>query len=193
MYQSKSENLKRVSGAVVSILDQRGIHALTISAVSRESKVSRAWVYKYIGKNKHDLMSIAILQFAEIFGNLDSRNAPKNGSEWVDHLINGTSKLLENSLKYPRAMTLYYRYSLDKNPLGFAIQKSENEYLKLLAKETKAAVGCSEGNSQKFAQHFTLYRIALAHRYAHNKSFRALGAPNILQDVRRMLVHFLLG
>jgi AcrR family transcriptional regulator len=184
---NKDANYTKVSAAVSLILENKGLRALTISAVARESKVSRAWIYKYIGKNQDELLNITISQLTQIFGNLIDRRPPQNQNEWVEYLVSGTIALLENSRKFPSALSLYYKYLGTQNTLGIAMLRAEKKYLTILAKETQSALACSEQESKKFAEYFTMFRIALAHKYCRNKEFQNHSAQAILTTVRQIL------
>ena len=57
---SKEEKMKQVVSCAFNLLINFNIEDVTYARVARLTKVSRTWLYKYVGPSKNDLITFSI-------------------------------------------------------------------------------------------------------------------------------------
>ncbi len=95
MENIKLTKMTRVAQKTLFLCERNGVEAVTISRVATLAKVSRPWIYKYIGGTKNKVLNFAFNHFGNEFALLDSRPAPKNPQEWLESINAGFDHLLE--------------------------------------------------------------------------------------------------
>ena len=159
----KVEKMKQVAQKTLFLCERNGLDAVTISRVSQLSKVSRPWIYKYIGGTKDKLLAFAFDHFGNEFAMLDSRPSPKNSPEWLTTINAGFDHLLEIGKKNPWALPLYFRYKGHEGIIGSKVRDIEAKFIDKSATEMQKSLGLSKSAAQKQARLLNSIRLALAH------------------------------
>ncbi len=159
---SKSEKVNSVATSILRLLDQKGLKDITHSNVSKVAKVSRSWLYKYIGKNKSDLIDFAIINFGKQFTNLDRPYRGKNPASFKKAVLLGNIEMFENALKMPHLISLYYKYNRSENELGKAIRQIETQYLKKMVNKIIQIYKADQVTAKYVADIMTSMRMSIA-------------------------------
>lgn len=163
---SKEEKQLAVSSAVLQIIEKDGLLAVTHSKVARHAKVSRAWLYEYIGKEKSTLIDHAADVFASHFSRAKKMDLPKTLSELEQRLNEGVDFLLDSAQMNPLIIKLYFRYRGTENPIGKVIQKYEKEWLKSAARSLVDVLKLDAEKAVLLAELMLTLRMSFAHRQA---------------------------
>jgi AcrR family transcriptional regulator len=116
---AKASRFHRVAWSVAVSLLRGGPDQLRIAEVARRADVSRAWVYKYLGRDKESLLAFTVNLYARAFGE------PLAGDlETLERLRAGTRKGLDDSLLAPWCVLVYVRWRHARGPLGDAIRSA---------------------------------------------------------------------
>ena len=159
----KSENFERVMSTTLSLIANRGPDKVTISGVARLSKVSRAWIYKYIGSSREHLIRGATLYIGKNFSELVARPTARNMDELVASLQWGNRRFIENLKSYPWIPILFFKFGPGKNLLGSTIREVQKSYIHILASELTLALPHKKKEAVQFAGLYTSMRMGAAH------------------------------
>ena len=168
---AKSKNTKEgkqlaVSIAVLEVVEKEGLLGVTHSKVARKSKVSRAWLYEYIGKEKSALIEFAAEVFAGHFARAKLTDFPKSREELERHLKEGIDFLFDSVELSPVIIKLYFRFRGTDNPIGQVIQKYESQWLKAASKTAINVLGMPAEHTDLLAELVLTLRLGFAHRFA---------------------------
>ena len=127
--RDKQAKFQAVAEAIFSILIRGGIENLSHTRVAKVSKVSRAWIYKYIGKSSDSLIAYSLDAIGKEFAKVDGLLNQKSADEVRASLFQGTFRMLGESGKNPALLALYYRYAGTHNPIGLKIAELDQQYV----------------------------------------------------------------
>lgn len=154
------------SAAILEIIEHDGLLGVTHSKVARKSKVSRAWIYEYIGKEKSALIEFA----ADVFGGHMTRvtltELPKTKAALQAQLKDATGFLFDSAEKNPLIIKLYFRYRGTANAVGKVIQKYEKLWLKDAAATAADVLNLTPKQASDLAELIFTLRLGFAHRIA---------------------------
>ncbi len=159
---TKEQKYRVISNAILRLMDTQGQAAITHTRVSSASRVSRAWLYKYIGKKKEDLIHFAIVDYGKQFTNLDRPYRGKNPASFRHAVMLGNVEMFENALKMPHLISLYYKHIRSENELGKTIRKIEGLYIQKISKKIAQIYKIDFKKAQYFAELMTAMRMSLA-------------------------------
>lgn len=161
---SKQEKQFAVATAILEIIEAEGLLAVTHSKIARRSKVSRAWIYEYIGKEKGDLIDFAANELGGYFSRLNLGQFPKSLHELNVQLKEGSDFLIEAAFTHPTAIKLYYRYRGTSNSIGRIIQDYECKWIQLASKALTEVLDFSAENATLIVEMILTLRLGYAHR-----------------------------
>ena len=164
----KPENFERVMATTLSLIANRGPEQVTISGVARLSKVSRAWIYKYIGSSKEDLIRGATLYIGNNFSSLVARPKANDMEELKASLHWGNERFVENLKRYPWIPILFFRFGHSKSLIGSAVMEVQNNYIHILASELMLALPIQKEEAIRFAGLYTSMRMGAAHWWTNS-------------------------
>src|SRR4051794_19896246 len=95
------EKLERVAGDLLETILRQGLEKLSYAAIARKSMVSRAWMYKYLGRDKKSLIRFSAEIVGTMFAELDTPFKAKNAEEWVKKVQEGTHQFATDVHKSP--------------------------------------------------------------------------------------------
>lgn len=163
---NKEHKQLAVSVAVLEVIEKDGLLGVTHSKVARKSKVSRAWIYEYIGKEKRALTEFAADVFASHFARVKITDLPKTKSELEDRLKEGIDFLFASVELSPVIIKLYFRFRGTANPLGHVIEKYERQWLDGASKTLVKVLDLPAEQAATLAELILTLRMGFAHRFA---------------------------
>ena len=186
MERTKAERFREVEEKVLVLVAEVGIDGLSLSSVARAADVSRAWIYKYLGGEIPTLVESAAAAFGRRFSGLDNPTPPpgaRTPDELREDLEEGVVKTLAEVEQYPWLTQLYFRHLGAADPIGGVIENLEKLYVNRNTPLFSREFNLSEREATEVAALFLKTRMALAHSYRVQASFRALGAQRVAELV----------
>lgn len=161
-----------VSIAILEIIEGDGLLGVTHSKVSRRSKVSRAWIYEYIGKEKSALIEFGADVFAGHLARVALVELPKTKDALHAQLIDGIRFLFDSAEQNPLIIKLFFRFRGTSNPVGKVIQKYENQWLENATTTIVTVIGLPTDHASLLAESMLTLRLGFAHRVATSSEVR---------------------
>jgi len=188
--RDKQAKFQAVAEAIFTILIRGGIENLSHTRVAEVSKVSRAWVYKYIGKTSEELIAFSLDAIGKEFAKVGVLLAQQTADDVRTSLFQGTFRMLANSAKNPALMALYSRYAGTQNPVGRKIAELEDEFLAALRSRLTQYFGLPASEAVVVAEVLHGLRMGLAIRYSSYGLKDKTDYDGILRGLRRVIKHF---
>ena len=186
---AKKQKQMAVSIAILEIIEKEGLLGVTHSKVSRRSKVSRAWIYEYIGKERAALVEFG----AEVFGSHIARAelpaTPKTKAELERQLNEGVEFLFESLAASPVLIKLYFRFRGAPNSIGNVIQKYEKKWLNNASKAAAEVLSLDADQAELLAETILTLRLGFAHRFAtsDNPKLTLKRARKVFEHIHSMI------
>ena len=155
-----------VSIAILEIIEGEGLLKVTHSKVSRKSKVSRAWIYEYIGKEKSALIEFGADVFAGHLARVALVERPQTKESLQVQMQDGVHFLFDSVEQNPLIIKLFFRFRGTANPVGKVIQKYEKQWLENASQTIVAVLGLSSDQASLLAETMLTLRLGFAHRVA---------------------------
>lgn len=188
--RDKQAKFQSVAEGIFTILIRGGFENLSHTRVAEVSGVSRAWIYKYIGKNPEDLITYSLDVIGKEFAKTDGLLSQKSAADVRTSLFNGTFRMLGDAAKNPALMALYYRYTGTQNPIGKKIAELEGAYIDIVRTRLQKYFGLSKGDASTVAEVLHGMRMGLAHRYSNTDLRESADYAALLKGLRRVIKHF---
>jgi hypothetical protein len=188
--RDKQAKFQAVAEAIFTILIRGGIENLSHTRVAEVSQVSRAWVYKYIGKTSEALIAFSLDTIGKEFTKGGVLLPQQTADDVRTSLFQGTFRMLANSEKNPALMALYSRYAGTHNPIGLKIAELEEEYLSTVRSRLVQFFGLPSSEAAIVAEVLHGMRMGLAVRYAVHGLKEKTDYEGILRALRRVIKHF---
>lgn len=186
----KQAKFQTVAEAIFTILIRGGIENLTHTRVAETSGVSRAWIYKYIGKSSNSLIAYSLDAIGKEFSKVDGLLDQKTADEVRSFLFAGTFRMLENAGKNPALLALYYRYAGTQNPIGLKIAELDQHYVDAVRNRLVKYFGLPATEAKIVSEVLHGMRMGLAHRYSNMGLGTLTHHAGVLKGLRRVLKHF---
>ncbi len=188
--RDKQAKFQAVAKAIFTILIRGGIENLSHTRVAEVSKVSRAWIYKYIGKSSDDLIAYSLDTIGKEFAKVDGLLGKTTADDVRKNLFQGTFRMLGHTQENPALMSLYYRYVGTQNPIGRKIQELEDRYMQVVRSRLEKFFALPAKEAAIVAEVLHGLRMGLAHRYSSLGLHDDADFDEILRGLRRVLKHF---
>ncbi len=188
--RDKQAKFQAVAEAVFTILIRGGIENMTHTRVAEVSKVSRAWVYKYIGKTSEELIAFSLDAIGKEFAKVGVLLSQQSADDVRSSLFNGTFRMLRDSQKNPALMALYSRYAGTLNPVGRKIAELEEEYMTAVRQQLVQYFGLPADEAVIVAEVLHGMRMGLAVRYSFHGLKDKTDYEGIQKALRRVIKHF---
>jgi hypothetical protein len=188
--RDKQAKFQAVAEGIFQILIRGGIENLSHTRVAEASNVSRAWLYKYIGKRPEDLIAFSLDAIGKEFAKTDSFLSQQSADEVRSRLFNGTFRMLRDAAKNPSLLALYYRYVGTQNPIGKKIRELEDAYTNVVRSHLEKFFGLPKSEAFILSEVLHGMRMGLAHRYSNTDLRNQADYEAILTGVRRVMKHF---
>jgi len=163
--RDKAEKMAGAAECVGKILIQHGLSGVTHARVARSGNVSRAWLYKYVGSSREDLVRFATEHFANLLAEFDQRPRTHSRDAWVEDTVDGMRVLLAHASEHPWLLPLYFRYQGSETVLGSTIADMERMYIATTAAEMKEALALDQPTACWAAELLLAFRMAFAYRH----------------------------
>lgn len=168
---SKIEKFDQVAKAIIHLVDLHGLEAITHARVHQASKVSRPWLYKYIGKEKKDLLAYAVNTLGRQWARLDSPWTAKDAKEFQERLIDSTLFAINFVKENPMMIGPYFRFKGTPTPIGKTIEHIEDQFLTHYTNQFAKHYGLGKAEGRIRAMTVLSTRLSLAFRVARDKEF----------------------
>lgn len=188
--RDKQAKFQAVAEAIFTILIRGGIENLSHTRVAEVSKVSRAWVYKYIGKSSEELIAFSLDAIGKEFAKVGVLLSKQSADDVRTSLFHGTFRMLANSEANPALMALYSRYAGTMNPVGRKIAELEEEYLGAVRSRLERYFGLPAEEAVVVAEVLHGMRMGLAVRYSSLGMKDKTDLEGVLRGIRRVIKHF---
>jgi hypothetical protein len=160
---SKEKKFDDVYEAVLAILNSHaGLKGVNHSNVARMSGVSRAWIYKYIGKTREELIRMASEHYSREILKHRHTHMPRSREELKKVIREDLFQFLKQALTYPRVIPLIIMYFDSHDPVGSIVRSSFGEQSRRQAKEIESLLKVSKLESEALAEMLGVFRLALA-------------------------------
>ena len=178
-----------VSIAILEIIESEGLLGVTHSKVARKSKVSRAWIYEYVGKEKVALIEFGADFFAGHFARTNLTALPQSKDELEMRLHEGMQYLFDSVESNPVIIKLFFRFRGSANVVGKIIQKHEKQWMKAATETIQKVVGLPDVEASLLAELVLTLRLGFAHRVASttNSHQARVSAENIFAMIHGLL------
>ncbi len=126
---SKEEKYITIYKECLKLINEKDLRFVTHSTLSRRTKISRAWIYKYLGIKKENIIRGACKHFGNMFAEISLQ--PKkisNAQDMIDDLHHGSRNNLEFALNHPYIVPLYIRFAGTQNIFGQTVKEIETRY-----------------------------------------------------------------
>jgi hypothetical protein len=163
---TKSQKYFAVSRAILEIIDLDGAKGLTHSEISRHSKVSRAWIYEYMGREKEDLIDVAAEVFGSFFARANTKIIVNTPEELKKLLQDGQDITFKNVKEEPVIIKLYYRYRGTATPIGSVIKKYEKHWLDYMTSNFIRILSLDQKTAFTISATILTLRLGFSHRIA---------------------------
>lgn len=167
---NKSEKYFAVSRAILEIIEEEGVEHLSHSKISRTSKVSRAWIYEYMGKEKTDLADIAAEIFASYFAKPDPTITVNTVLDLKKFLKDGQDLAFLKIKEEPVLIRLYFRFKGTPTPIGNSIKKYEKQWLDFMTAILMRVLKQDNEKASVIARVILTQRLGLYHRVATSQT-----------------------
>ncbi len=167
---TKEQKQLSVSIAALEVIEAEGLGGVTYSKVARKAKVSRAWIYEYIGKEKSALIEYAADVLASHFARVKQTEIPTTRAELERLAEDGTDFLFSSVELNPVIIQLYFRFRGTKNPIGDVILKHEKQWLSKSTKTLVDVLGLPKEQAGLLTEFILTLRMGFAHRVATSKN-----------------------
>lgn len=165
--RDKAQKMTDVAEVTLRIVDRLDLSAISFARVARDAKVSRPWLYKYVGKTKDDLIQMAARRFGLYLAGLELRSPrTDNLDAWVEETCSGTQRLFRDVAERPWMLRLYFRFKGTPTVIGKVIAEIEARYTATQTKELCEVFRRGPAEMGWLAQTLVGMRLGLAFKLA---------------------------
>lgn len=189
---SKTDKLIRLAEAVLRLIDAHGMKGVTTTNLSRAAKVTRPWIYKYIGRSKDDLIRFAVDHFGRSVAEMDRPMKFSSRAEWIQASVDHVAHVLKSTSRYPWFTSLYFKYRGTPTLLGSRIADVESAYFQKQAAEMSATLKTPTERAYLVAEVLTAFRMGLMHSWQSGGLGRA-GGEVLTRGLLKVLEQWLKG
>ncbi len=177
----KARKSWRVGEAILKLIDQSGLDAVTHARVARAAKVSRPWLYKYVGNKRTDLIRFAVDIFGNMITGIERIPAGPDVASFRKTLAAANVNLMNDAAKFPWVISLYFRFGGSQNLMGERIRDIEGSFLKRLSGRIHEVFGYPPEECARISRALTSMRMSLALRYIQTPAGQKL-TPDLIQE-----------
>ena len=164
--EGKSAKYDAVAHAALNIAHIQGVPAITHAATSRHAKVSRAWLYKYVGGSREDLVRHAANHLGQMFTDHGPALTHLDREGWYVEIRARFMRLVELSERYPNVPRVYFRYRGTQGILGVLLERVAEASRLREKQELVSIFGLEPDTSEKISEVLSALRMSLAHAVA---------------------------
>lgn len=182
---SKEEKFTKVAISVIRALNVSVGH-VSHSFISRDSGVSRAWIYKYIGSSKEELVKFGVKFFGNMLADIKGPiTIAKTKAEFKEHILLATWEIIGEFSTYPDLTLLYFKHCGQKTVIGKMIDEYEAVFINELKTSLIKLFKRKPQDAQLMAELIMSLRMGIVHRY----TVKDLSKTYKMIDIDRELNH----
>jgi len=187
---SKQLKFDQVAQATLSLMHLHGSSGVSHSRVARLAKVSRPWLYKYIGKKPKDLIEFASDHFGKQLVELGATPAPiETKDQLSQHAVAVTWSLMDSFNDHPEILSIYFRYAGQKNPVGEKIKDLEALQFQTLSTGIAKHFSIPKSEAVLVAELMMAVRMGLCFRFTQMGLGKRHSQKEIQKALRRLFQH----
>jgi hypothetical protein len=165
----KSSKIERFLEELLRMIAKQGLDGYSITTLAKNSKVSRAWIYKMFGGSRSDLAREAGTYLGKRFSILENIEISSDSRDsLIQSLQRRTEFLLEESLRSPFVVFLYFRHMGSPDPIGGVIRELEAAYLKKLTLLIAQGLKVDQKTAAQRARLLTVTRMGIVYSWLRN-------------------------
>jgi len=162
---TKEEKFTKVAISIIRALNISVAH-LNHSFVARDSDISRAWIYKYIGQSKEELLKFGVEFFGKMLGDIKGPiTVAKTKDEFKEHILAATWEIIEKFSLYPDLTLLYFKHCGQSTVIGKLIEDYEAEFIDQLRTTLIKLFNRGPQDAKLVAELIMSLRMGIVHRY----------------------------
>ena len=188
---NKQTKFDAVSETLFALLASHGVTKVTHSLVAARSGVSRAWLYKYIGPSKEDLIAFAIEHLGKRVTERDAHDHIGSKEDFADNVIVGMSRMLKVTRDFPWFIPVYFKYRGGEAAPARSIREVEQAYIKRQAAHFETYYGYSKKRAALEAEVLTSFRMGLAFAWQQGEMKKKTDEEQLLQVLRTFSAKYL--
>lgn len=166
---SKEARYQRVAEAIIGLLLRGGPDSLRYATIARRAEVSRAWLYKYFGKDRDALLAFAVKLFGDRFAEVDRSLAADDVPTWRDNVLDATRRGLADTAAAPWTMKLWFRYRHARDVLGEGLRDVQRRHVEAFVADMPGPLRRDATRAARFARWLTAARLGLYHHWIEDR------------------------
>jgi AcrR family transcriptional regulator len=179
----KEQKFEEVSRTLFALLQTVGPAKITHSVVAKRAGVSRAWLYKYVGSKKEDLMVMAIQHLGKRLTERDLNDVITTKAELRESIVLGMQRMFENTRDYPWFIPVYFKFRGSPTAIGETIAGVEQDYIARQAKHFEKVFRYSKKQAVVAAEILTSFRMGLAFSWQHGELSKKSDQKEVLRSI----------
>jgi len=178
----KQAKFERFEEVALKVIAERGLRGLNVSYIASKAGISRAWIYKYVGREKNQLIKAAAVGLGRRFARLDQQKVDGQSKEaqlqaWKD----GAGVTLDFGKKFPWVTELYFGHIGKSNPLGQAIDEITAFHVELDQAKFQKIFGKSKEDARRLAVEKLGVRMTYAHLWGRMPELKAMPRERLVE------------
>lgn len=184
----KQERSDRVGRALAEIVAKHGVTRINISALAKRAGVSRAWIYKYIGRDQSSMFQHFIEEFGRRFATVPSAERHLTVAAWIRGRLESAERFLEEAQRQPWILLVYFRHQYAENEIGSRIRQIESlQTDAFIAEARKALPNWDDRRLLIFAESYGVFRNAMVYRWLSSRARKKPSKKELLDSIESYL------
>lgn len=179
----KMDKFNAVSKALFALLGALGHHKITHTLVAKKAGVSRAWIYKYIGADKEDLIRFAIDHLGMHLTQRDMADTISTKEDLVKAICTGMQRMFENTQDYPWFVPVYFKYRGTDTAPGRSIAEVEQAYIRRQSKHFETHFSYPKDRALMASEILTAFRMGLAFSWQRGELSQKADQNKVMESV----------
>lgn len=157
--ESKEEKYAKIIQTAFALAGRHGVDNVSISMLSREAKISRGWIYKYIASDIEGVLHFCLKSYAEEFARFADLKVHETPEALRESLLSFSKALAERVSKDGLVLAIYFGNISSKNLIGDVVRETDERYIRHLASNMKLAFKVDETTAMLKAKLFHSMRM----------------------------------
>lgn len=179
----KESKFEVVTLTLFALLQTSGAAKITHSLVAQRAGVSRAWLYKYVGSKKEDLISMAIRHLGKKLTERDLGEVIESKEDLKNAIVLGMTRMFQNTKEYPWFIPVYFKYRGSLSAVGLAIAEVEQDYIARQAQLFEKVFRFPHSRAIIAAEILTSFRMGLAFSWQHGELGKKADQTEVLASI----------
>lgn len=189
----KAQKFEDVTRVLFSLLQTSGPAKITHSLVAKNAGVSRAWLYKYVGSSKDDLIEMAVRHLGKRLTERDLGEVVDDKHQLTSSIIEGMNRMFENTRTHPWFIPVYFKYRGSSGVLGKAISDIEQDYIARQSLHFEKIFRYSKPQATIAAEILTSFRMGLAFSWQNGELSKKVDQTDVLKSVRHWMTELFMA